>query len=265
MCKAICGVAAGACNGAINVHWAKGSDISDVNAKFGAQQTVAGSLGLIFAALFAKTVSAISPHTLWILYLFLTGVHIYANMKCMKLIAFDYLNVDRMVILSENFLERIRRGEEPEKIVVDSPTTVSSQESLVFGSKRSPPIRMGISFDSFARLVRANDNMVAQIVNDMEETGYAIGLVNRQILIVIRDMASPVDRTKAYFHALVLNRIMETDGSISYYDVAVKKAVEEIVHRLWPHFAKSAEIAKWDLNKSVFATEGYEVAIHPVT
>jgi len=37
MCKAMCGVAAGACNGAINIHWARGSDISDINAKFGAQ------------------------------------------------------------------------------------------------------------------------------------------------------------------------------------------------------------------------------------
>ena len=33
----MCGVAAGACNGAINLHWARGSDISDINAKFGAQ------------------------------------------------------------------------------------------------------------------------------------------------------------------------------------------------------------------------------------
>jgi hypothetical protein len=37
MCKAVCGVAAGACGGAINLHWAKGSDISDINSKFGAQ------------------------------------------------------------------------------------------------------------------------------------------------------------------------------------------------------------------------------------
>lgn len=36
-CKAMCGVAAGACGGVINLHWAKGSDISDINAKFGAQ------------------------------------------------------------------------------------------------------------------------------------------------------------------------------------------------------------------------------------
>lgn len=37
MCKAICGVAAGACGGAINLFWSSGSDISDINAKFGAQ------------------------------------------------------------------------------------------------------------------------------------------------------------------------------------------------------------------------------------
>ena len=37
MCKAICGVAAGACGGAINLYWSSGSDISDINAKFGAQ------------------------------------------------------------------------------------------------------------------------------------------------------------------------------------------------------------------------------------
>eukprot|EP00557_Chaetoceros_sp_GSL56_P013143 CAMPEP_0176483444 /NCGR_PEP_ID=MMETSP0200_2-20121128/3922_1 /TAXON_ID=947934 /ORGANISM="Chaetoceros sp., Strain GSL56" /LENGTH=359 /DNA_ID=CAMNT_0017879847 /DNA_START=455 /DNA_END=1534 /DNA_ORIENTATION=- len=265
MCKAICGVAAGACNGSINVHWAKGSDISDVNAKFGAQQTVAGSLGLIFAALFAKTVSAMSPHSLWLLYFFLTAVHIYANMKCMKLLAFDYLNIDRLVILSENFLERIRRGEEPDSIVVDCPTTVSTQESLFFGLKHSTPIRMGISFDSFVRLVYANDEMVTQILKDMDENGYAIGLVNGGIIVAIRDIASPVDRTKAYFHALVLSRIVEMDKSLSYHDVVVKKAVDDIVHRLWPHFKNSAEKAKWDLNRSVFSSEGYEIAIQSMT
>ena len=37
VCKAMCGVAAGACNSAINLYWAEGSDISDINAKFGAQ------------------------------------------------------------------------------------------------------------------------------------------------------------------------------------------------------------------------------------
>jgi hypothetical protein len=41
MCKAMFGVAAGACcgGGSINLHWAKGSDILDINAKFCAQHS----------------------------------------------------------------------------------------------------------------------------------------------------------------------------------------------------------------------------------
>ena len=37
VCKAMCGVAGGACGGVLNLYWAKGTDISDINAKFGAQ------------------------------------------------------------------------------------------------------------------------------------------------------------------------------------------------------------------------------------
>jgi hypothetical protein len=47
MCKAICGVASGACGGAINLYWAKGSDISDINAKFGAQVRLMDLLSMI--------------------------------------------------------------------------------------------------------------------------------------------------------------------------------------------------------------------------
>jgi len=136
MCKAICGVAAGACNGAINLHWAKGSDISDINAKFGAQHTVTGGLGIIFVALYVTSVLTISSHALWFLYFTLTIVHIYANIKCMKLLAFHYLITEQMVMITENFLDRIRRGEDSESIIVYCPQTVSSQASLVLGLKQ---------------------------------------------------------------------------------------------------------------------------------
>eukprot|EP00588_Corethron_pennatum_P002007 CAMPEP_0194300984 /NCGR_PEP_ID=MMETSP0169-20130528/61555_1 /TAXON_ID=218684 /ORGANISM="Corethron pennatum, Strain L29A3" /LENGTH=280 /DNA_ID=CAMNT_0039051207 /DNA_START=111 /DNA_END=953 /DNA_ORIENTATION=+ len=79
VCKAMCGVAAGACGGAINLYWAKGSDISDINAKFGAQNTVTGSLGLIAAAIFAKSISSCRAPILWSLYSALTVLHIYGR------------------------------------------------------------------------------------------------------------------------------------------------------------------------------------------
>jgi hypothetical protein len=67
MCKAICGVAAGAVGGVFNLHWARGSDIADIQAKFGAQHTVTGSLGLLFAYLFVQSVAHIDPTRVWAL------------------------------------------------------------------------------------------------------------------------------------------------------------------------------------------------------
>ena len=103
-CKSVCGVAAGACGGSINLFWAQGSDISDIQAKFGAQHTVTGALGLVFAALFARSVATWRIRNLWILFSALTVVHIGANCRCMRLIAFDSLNQVRMnIILTEFF------------------------------------------------------------------------------------------------------------------------------------------------------------------
>jgi len=112
MAKAVCGVAAGACSGAINLHWAKNgsTDISDIYAKSGAQHTVTGGLGLIFSALFARAVATWEVSKLWILFSALTLLHIIANMRCMRLIAFESINHIRMnltKIIRSHFLRRV--------------------------------------------------------------------------------------------------------------------------------------------------------------
>ncbi|KAI2503618.1 Vitamin B6 photo-protection and homoeostasis [Fragilaria crotonensis] len=111
MCKAICGVAAGAVGGVFNLHWAQGSDIADIQAKFGAQHTVTGSLGLLCAYQFVQTVAQVDPTHLWALYGALTILHLYANMRCMKIIAFDYLNTPRMRMVIQQFLEQWNNGQ----------------------------------------------------------------------------------------------------------------------------------------------------------
>jgi hypothetical protein len=180
MCKAICGVAAGACGGSINLHWARGSDISDINAKFGAQHTVTGALGLVFAAFFAKSVSHVQPLHLWLLYSTLTVLHIYANTRCMRLIAFDSLNnwrFDRL--LSEFFVQGWEDATEEQNkmspaastttteiqkddiVVLSSPAAVAQIEPLFFGLpngrrrllhslSHKVPIYFGASFNQFS-------------------------------------------------------------------------------------------------------------------
>jgi hypothetical protein len=115
MCKAMCGVAAGATSGSIALYWSskvsntgsssrnsirstdtsQSTDISDINAKFGAQNTITGSLGLVFSAIFAKSVATAPLSIVWILYSMLTALHIYANTQCMRIIAFPQFNTVR--------------------------------------------------------------------------------------------------------------------------------------------------------------------------
>lgn len=265
MCKAICGVAAGACNGAINVHWSKGSDISDINAKFGAQHTVTGSLGLVAAALFAKSVSTVPSKALWFMYASLTLLHIVANMKCMKLVTFDYFNTDRMTKVVESFLDRVRRGEDWHNIGVDEPTTISSQESLFFVStSRRLPIRMGVSFDSLARKLGLHDDAIRDAARDISKQKYsvALGRTGECIHVAVSSDAGPVDKAKGYFHALILRMVVDSDKTICISNSSVlRNSVQEVVDRWWPQFERSAHKAKWDLNKTELSTHGYEVTI----
>jgi hypothetical protein len=170
MCKAVCGVAAGACGGSINLHWAKGSDISDVNAKFGAQHTVTGGFGLVFAAVFARSVATWKLWRLWVLYSGLTILHIFANMRCMRLIAFDSLNHIRMHIILKEFFDYWDKQTSKESTVsatinaspsLSPPDLVTKVEPLFFLPswlmpkvhalrKSSVTIHFGASFNDFA-------------------------------------------------------------------------------------------------------------------
>ena len=123
-CKAICGVAAGSCGGAINLHWARGSDISDINAKFGAQHTVTGAIGLLFSAYFAKSVAHVKQIHLWTLYTALTLLHLFANTRCMRLLAFDSLNTVRMNLILREFFDHRER-----KLESDAATTITNQST----------------------------------------------------------------------------------------------------------------------------------------
>jgi Vitamin B6 photo-protection and homoeostasis len=176
ICKAVCGVAAGASGGSINLHWSTGSDISDINAKFGAQHTVTGAIGLVSAGVFARSVDRISSTSLWVLYVTLTVLHIFANLRCMKLISFDYVNTIRMDMIIKEFFA-ISASTRLEDCTSTSssltrlrtPQEIAKREPLFFGMsaiKRvfSPPrdamkrpfrisrVYFGVAFDEYSHL-----------------------------------------------------------------------------------------------------------------
>mmetsp|Transcript_24795 Transcript_24795/g.53670 ORF Transcript_24795/g.53670 Transcript_24795/m.53670 type:complete len:534 (+) Transcript_24795:65-1666(+) len=287
MCKAICGVAAGSCGGAINLHWAKGSDISDINAKFGAQHTVTGGLGLLFAALFTTSISSASSSVMWILYAALTGIHIYANTECMKLVAFDSLNTPRMMLLASQFFSQRECDTstctaDTMNVMMDPETMSKNKEPLFFAWRRPRnltyfPVLVGISFNDFAKLSGESVSSLQETVTKAAKKHYLVSVGRRKrgrglsVLLSFFASATPEERTKGYFHALLLCKSLEKQGfrprkGISHFRSYEKiKMAEEgatnAVEKSWPKFREEAAKAGWKLYLSDFSTKGYELEI----
>jgi len=270
ICKAMCGVAAGACGSAINLYWSSGTDISDINAKFGAQHTVTGSLGLIFAAIFARSSSTLPSSVLWTIYIVLTILHIFANMQCMKLIEFDYLNTCRSSIVASQFFTDKEIG---------SPGSISRTESLYFLPQRRLKtmlykIRMGVSFDKVAKT-----KGVKILVDTLIRNRYALSLGNntlngkkRFIFVLLCSNATGEDKIRAYLHALLLEKnfskknIKKRGKLLVLQDEAViieavEKYTAQQMEIMWPDFEKKASISGWNLSKTELQTEGCNIML----
>lgn len=281
MCKAICGVAAGACGGAINLHWAQGSDISDVNAKFAAQNTVTGSLGLIFAALLARSLSDVGTQPLWLVYGALTALHIIANRRCMRLLAFGYLNTVRMRLVVAEFF---RNGypSYAAGLLMPTPKVVSQQEPLLFlptkearKTRHRVPIQMGVPFGDFVESSQWTETDLKTGLAQDPSYLVAIGSDKSskkqprkdklRIVVALMADATPLQHTKAYFHALLLKRRLGESPVKSSPDASQRRLLEGQtameVDEAWKSFAKDCKRSGWDLRRSELCHQGYEVTV----
>ena len=235
-----------------------------------------GALGLVFAALFARSVTEISPYTLWALYFSLTSIHIFANMKCMKLIAFDYFNRSRMDLVVNKFFSDLEAGGRQDNISVNTPLQVSKDEKLLFfhpSPAQKVPIRMGVSFNKFIEITGDDSQLfLEKQLKKLQSDGYTLSLgKNRHgsfcIVAVFGNNCKPETRAKSYFHALLLQRtILNTVKGLPLTNENDVKHIfqEEMSKRLqqeWRQFSSKTKSSGWDLSRTELHTEGFEVSI----
>lgn len=243
VCKALCGVAAGACGGAMNLFWAMklmGTEegISEVSAKIGAQRTVVGGAGLVLAGFVAKWLGASDGATigsnnvgnkrLWIgLYCFLTCLHLALNWMSLKLVALDWMNGWRMQRIVDEFLDLVEKNEANDTIgtsKLSTPSDLSRIEPLLFrpglrniNKPSNCSIRMGVSFNDFARHSHQTlQTTRAQVMNDPSIGGdhymLTVGAIGhklnkkRSILISFFRNSSCREKAKAYLHARLVEK-----------------------------------------------------------
>ena len=103
VCKATCGVSAGASKLCITNHFCLQNNASDVATKEGTQETAVTLVGLIAGMIFSYVFDNNSS-VAWISFLILTLIHIYANYRAVYSLKLNSLNRSRSWILTKKFL-----------------------------------------------------------------------------------------------------------------------------------------------------------------
>lgn len=104
VCKTMCGVAAGATRSSLMTHFAKRDNMADCAAKEGSQETAVKLFGLVFGMYFANAVNS-SQGAIWVAFLTLTLVHVFANYNAVSGLCIPTVNQQRGLILIQRFLQ----------------------------------------------------------------------------------------------------------------------------------------------------------------
>lgn len=96
ICRTMCGMSAGATKGRITQHFAReNGNMADLTAKESTQETLVSLLGMIGGVIVAKMLEHSPSLITWLMFGFLTIVHVWANYKAVMLLKLATLNPER--------------------------------------------------------------------------------------------------------------------------------------------------------------------------
>lgn len=210
--RSLVGVAGGATKAAVAQHQAKRNNMADLAAKDGSQETLVNLVALCVNLVLLPLVSG-TPGLPFILFLVLASLHIYSNFRAVSCLVFTSLSSTRLHLL----LDRYR-----ETGVIESPATINHLEPVmrpgVSGhvSVDRLDIRLGVSLSE----VKKDEVSQVQSMIDKEEPYCVIRRVKESLcatanirwpgkntpeyLIIISNLASPVDIYQAYLKCYLL-------------------------------------------------------------
>ncbi len=207
------------------------------------------------------------------MYILLTLLHVFANLRCLRLVAFDYLNTHRMDLIVNDFLsaaERLGDDVNDEKstkeINVMKPMSISKRESLIFGEAlvrrtryRELPIRMGSSFD---KVEGANEApLVSFCLDQLSREHYFVLYGSKEIVVGLSPEATNEMKAKAYFHACMVRKAVKRGEVSAGVSLQTHSDVSLQVEEVWPVFIVNAARAGWDLRKTELSTDGFCVMV----
>ncbi|EEY65367.1 uncharacterized protein PITG_17025 [Phytophthora infestans T30-4] len=204
VCKAMCGVAAGATRSSLMTHFAKRDNMADCAAKEGSQETAVKLFGLMFGMYFANAVNS-SPHAVWMAFLVLTLVHVYANYNAVSCLCIPTVNCSRGLILVQRFL---MSGNKPGKEnVADHQGRYSirsvNQEEPIF---KDPvlPVTSHLMMGSELHQAVPTSTDLDRLLQIYEDETYLLTVVGDRVHVMFEAEAKPTDELRAFFQAVLV-------------------------------------------------------------
>ncbi|CDS35982.1 protein of unknown function DUF647 [Echinococcus multilocularis] len=217
--RALVGMVGGATRAAITQHQALEGNMADVAAKDGSQETLSNLLALVVNLILITLVTG-NLILIWLLFILLAPIHLYANWRAVRCLEFTTLNRKRFSILMQDWLRQHNELSDQLPPLL-SVYEVNRREPILwpFGAgSRNRTIHLGCSFEKLICFVK--DCKLLPLLGVFAEERYVLycpewkkaGRKWRHltIYICIQTDASNMDVFKAMFHAEVICALCHT-------------------------------------------------------
>ncbi|KAH9286658.1 RUS1 family protein C16orf58 -like protein [Echinococcus granulosus] len=217
--RALVGMVGSATRAAITQHQALEGNMADVAAKDGSQETLSNLLALVVNLILIALVTG-NLILIWLLFILLAPIHLYANWRAVRCLEFTTLNRGRFSILMQDWLRQHNELSDqlPPLLSVHE---VNRREPILwpFGAgSRNRTIHLGCSFEKLIWVVK--DCKLLPLLGVFAEERYVLYCpewkkASRKgrhltIYICIQTDANNMDVFKAMFHAEVICALCHT-------------------------------------------------------
>ncbi|KAM7213991.1 Vitamin B6 photo-protection and homoeostasis domain containing protein [Rhypophila decipiens] len=213
--RSLCGVAANASKASLSAHFALTGNLAELNAKEASQETIVSLCGMLVGSLVVKMVE--DKHVVWMLMVFLVGVHLSMNYRAVRAVKMRSLNRQRATIVFREWLDHS---------TILSPTQVAEREHIMRGgggrmSSKSGDYTGFCEFGTYGDIVNFRPGGYHRY--DFETSTYFLGIWHRRGNFMMRlalkeGVTSPLDAWfDAVNHAYYFDEGLK-DGLQSHYE-----------------------------------------------
>jgi hypothetical protein len=227
--KAICGTAAGACRSALMEHFSRSQNAAELAVKENNQETAITLIGLLFGYFMTVGLSEQS-NAIWIAFFLLTLIHIWANVRAMRVLSLTRINQQRAHILINQWLADGR---------ILSPSEVSQREYIFHFPSSEEIIPIGYS-------KKANHLIEGNFQHFQRNQKYFIewNKQTEQIQVLLGEHYSSRD----LLEALIIGLTIKAARKQGARNEMIVKDASNLIKPKCDSFVQAAESAGWKLD-----------------